>query len=139
MNKSMIEDICPECVFKPKYPQLFKFELVVNSKNYGNIELEIKQGLEISSLSGDKNALNKLDEIAKKQANRAFYYIIPDNKERYISYPLKDVLELITALYEYEEVKQGEDLEELRNFVSNVLYPVDTELLYEKTGIFMTD
>ena len=41
-GKSYIERICPECVFQPTYPQIFKFDLVLKSVNYGRLEIVIK-------------------------------------------------------------------------------------------------
>ena len=130
---------CPECVFIPSYPQLFKFDLIVGSKNYGKIKIRIDEYIELSAVEGDKTALDKLKEIGKKQAGKAFYYTIPSHKKNFISYPFKNAAELIVALFQGVETENTKELEKLRQFVAKVENPIDTELLYKKTGIVIDD
>lgn len=131
--------LCPECIFIPSYPQSFKFDLIVGSKNYGEIRIRIDEDTELSAVEGDKTALNKLEEIGKKQAGKAFYYKIPSKHKNFISYPFKDAGELIVALFQGMETESTKELEKLREFVAKVNTPLDIEMLHQKTGIRIYD
>lgn len=131
--------LCPDAIFVPTYPQKFNFDLIINSKNYGEVRLKIEEGLNLSVIEGDKTALDKLKEIGKKQAGKAFYYTIPSHKKNFISYPFKNATELIVALFQGVETENTKELEKLRQFVAKVENPIDTELLYKKTGIVIDD
>lgn len=137
MNKqnNFFKKICPECFFEPSYPQEFKFCLIKSSKNYGELRVRIEKGLEISELTGDKTALAKIEEIGRKQANNAFYCLIPCADKHFISYPFKNALELTTAIAWEGDVEKNAGLNDLRLFVSNVMHPVNERLFYEKTGM----
>lgn len=120
-----------ESVFTPKYPQRFSFDLIVENKNYGKINIEIKRGIEISSLTGDKVALKKIEEIGKKQVNnKTFYYNLCSSIPIFITYPFKDAECLIAALLEGETgfLKTAE-FNDFNNFINKVLYPIDEQLL----------
>ena len=66
-----LKKIAPECFFEPKYPYVFKFDLILEGVNYGEIEVIVKDDLDISELKGDTETLKKLDEINKKREQKA--------------------------------------------------------------------
>ena len=136
--RDYFKSLAPECFFTPQYPQNFSFDLVIASKNYGVIEVEIKEDKEISRLTGDKAALKKLEEIGKKQANKTFYRRLSSGAKIFISYPFKDCLELIVALL-HEDFKKSKPFDDFHEFIYKVCYPLNKEKFYKKTGIFMTD
>lgn len=136
----LFEDYPPECVFKAEYPQSFKFDLTVGSKNYGEIRIRIDKGIELSTIEGEKNSLAKLEEIGKKQAGKAAYVADLVSGERiYISYPFKDAGELVVALRANIGFAENKDFKNFCKFVYKVENPVDYELLYQKTGIRIYD
>lgn len=134
----LFEDYPPECVFTPKYPQTFKFNLIVGSNDFGELMIKIDKDLELSEVKGGKKTLEKLEEIGKKQAGKAFYYEIPSTEKIFISYPFKNAGDLVVALFT-EGVSQKKGVRDLRDFVSNVENPINYELLYKKTGIVIDD
>ena len=131
--------ICPEAVFVPEYPQIFKFDLEVGDKNYGEIEIEIRDELNIYEMRGTKEALQKFEKMAREAEGKTFMFPRFPFTERFFSYPVKDAVSLSEVLMREEGFKQSEDFFVFADFICNVLNPLNKDILYEKTGIFMTD
>ena len=131
--------ICPEAVFIPEYPQTFKFDLEIDNKNYGWIEIEIREKLDIYEIRGEKTALLKFEKMAREAEGKTFIFPRFPFTERFFSYPVKDAVSLSEVLMRDEKFKRNKDFLVFADFICNVLNPLNTDILYEKTGIFMTD
>lgn len=131
--------ICPEAVFIPTYPQIFKIDLILDNKNYGQIEVEIKEELNLSSVKGTDEVLKKLDEIAKKNKEKFFCNSAELYNETKPKYPLTEAMSFYQVLRLEESFSQKGDFLKLADFICNVLHPINTEILYQKTGIYLTD
>ena len=133
------EALCPECYFKPEYPQSFKFDLIIYSKNYGKLEIRVDRGLELSEIKGDKTALEKLEQIGKLQvANKVGYCNLPEPIPVLISYPFKDAIELIVALREGIGFFETPEFKHFHEYMYKCYNPIDEEIFYEKMGVRIT-
>lgn len=137
-----LKETAPECFFYPKYPYFFRFDLILEGVNYGEIEVIVKDDLDISELKGDAETLKKLDEINKKREGER-WKLSPICWER-INYPLKTVNTLAALLGgndfcmyigREEDFKPNKGFNEMLDFVRKSYFPVNAEKLYKKTGI----
>lgn len=138
---SFIESICPECVFKPTYPQVFKFDLILYSQNYGELEIVINKNDEISEIKGDTEAVKKFDEIAKKADKQRLDGFFPFINV--VSYPPKKLLDLLSVFWkitsdftlEQNNALENKDYLKMCEFFYNFYKPINEKILYKKTGI----
>lgn len=127
-----IRKLCPECIFTPKYPYVFKFDLILQGVNYGEIEVKVNLGLELSELKGDKRALAIIDKKAKEKKDDYFYQLgLPII---FMSYPLTKIDQLYRLLEE-EGLEINKGCSEMLKLIAKTYTPINAELLYEKTGI----
>lgn len=131
-RKENLRQLYPECFFSPKYPYKFKIDLIIGNENFGELEIIVKEDLNIDEIKGDKKVLEKLDEIVQKQAGKHFY--LPACRKKVIPYPPKKLNELC-GIFTNEEVKANKDFKKIGEFLANTYDPINAELLYEKTGI----
>lgn len=134
-----LKKIAPECFFEPKYPYVFKFDLILDGKNYGQLEITVNDFLIISNMKGAETALKKIDEIAlKEKGNEWTPY--PESGECLLNYPLKTIDEIEFVLGARSDCnrnglfKINGDFQAMREFIGKVANPVDTASLYKKTG-----
>ena len=131
-----IKELCPEAFFQPQYPYIFRFNLILKGVDYGVVKIVVKEGLVISKLSGNKKALEKIEEI--KKANQVRFFSVPaEFPPVFIDapvYPLSQINQLDCLLKE-EGIKKNGDYEKMEDFISHIYSPINTKLLYEKTGI----
>ena len=85
------------------------------------------------------NALKKFEEIAQSHKNKLFRYPLFPYTEVPLSYPIKDAISFLNVLQFEEKFKKGEGFYSLADFICKVLNPLNTTILYEKTGIFISD
>lgn len=132
-KKTSLKKLYPECFFTPQYPYNFKFDLNLNGENFGELEIVVKEGLNIAEIKGNKKTLAKLEEITKK--NEGVFFNLPEPMgKRVIPFPLKKVNEL-RAVLRNEKITKNKDYEAMSKFIANIYSPINVDLLYEKTGI----
>lgn len=134
----------PAIFYQFQYPYSFKFDLILEGENYGDLEVVVKEGRDIAEIKGAKLALNKLDEINKEGSK--FFWRVPPDGDRIMHYPVIYVDELASLLghfctFDGENVKfePNGDFEKMLEFIGHLYHPINTDLLYEKTGILMLD
>ena len=133
----LVEEICPEAVFKPKYPKIFKFNLILKSEDWGEVEVIVKKGIVISELKGAKKALKKIDELAKKLRGEMIPLPPPDYEVPFV-YPLKDLMSFSEVFIREKDFKENGDFEKMIDFISNSYAPIDEIELLIKKGIKIT-
>lgn len=118
--------------------------MILEGKNYGDLEVVVKEGKDIAEIKGAKLALKKLDEINKEGSNG--YWEIPPDGERIMHYPVIYIDELASLLGQYcffsgKNVKfePNGDFNEVLEFLKHRANPIDTVALFEKTGVLIID
>ena len=130
-----ISSICPESVFKPEYPYIFKFNLLLGTENYGEISIQVKEELKIFELSGEERALKKLFALAEKQNNQQMIMRPLPMSPKNISFPFKGIDDVSETLLKEESFRENADFEKMLDFILNTYSPINHAILKAKTGI----
>ena len=128
------KNICPDAVFIPTYPQTFGIDLIIDKNNYGYLEFVVKESWDIAQIKGDESALKKFEQLTKKIREEQQKRLPLSEFDIEIPYPVKNLRQAAKVLMSEERFKKNKDWEKMAKFIRGIYSPIDTELLYKKTG-----
>lgn len=126
--------ICPDCLHHLKYPKTFKFDLILADKNYGELEFLVEAGILISQLKGSKEALEKLDQMAKKLDGENMIFLPEPKIDLPFVYPLEDIMSVGEVLGREKSFKINGNYKEMKELICCVYSPVEPKKLYLQTN-----